>query len=42
MKKILFFTLVSIFANKIFAQNVGIGTTTPNASALLDITATNT
>jgi trimeric autotransporter adhesin len=41
MKKIFFFTLVTFFANNIIAQNVGIGTTTPNASALLDITAAN-
>jgi hypothetical protein len=29
MKKLLFFTLLCIFANNIIAQNVGIGTTTP-------------
>jgi hypothetical protein len=29
MKKLLFFTIATIFANNIFAQNVGIGTTTP-------------
>ena len=41
MKKLLFFTLVSIFTKNIIAQNVGVGTTTPNASAMLDITAAN-
>ncbi len=41
MKKILILVLLFIFANNIFAQNVGIGTTTPNASAMLDVAATN-
>ena len=41
MKKLLFFTLVIICTNEIIAQNVGIGTTTPNASAILDISASN-
>lgn len=39
---ILIFTLLCFFENKIFVQqNVGIGTTTPSASALLDVSANN-
>ena len=42
MKKILTLVLVTaFFTNSMHAQNVGIGTTTPNSSALLDITAGN-
>jgi hypothetical protein len=41
MKKLLFFTLSFFFAGNLIAQNVGIGTTTPSASAMLDISATN-
>ena len=41
MKKLLFLSLLFVFVNNIFAQNVGIGTITPDAGALLDITATN-
>jgi trimeric autotransporter adhesin len=41
MKKYLSFLLAVLLADNINAQNVGIGTTTPNASAILDITASN-
>jgi hypothetical protein len=41
MKRLLFLFLLSILANTIIAQNVGIGTTTPNVNAMLDITAPN-
>ena len=41
MKKILLIILLFNFANNIFAQNIGIGTATPNPSAMLDVTATN-
>ncbi len=41
MKKILLVCIVSVCAGKIFAQNVGIGTATPNANAQLDVSATN-
>ena len=38
----IFLTLFFVFENKLFAQqNVGIGTTTPAASAMLDIDANN-
>jgi|GEM_PF-913394 len=40
MKKILFL-FVSVLANHAFGQNVGIGTTTPNASSVLEINAAN-
>lgn len=33
--------LLFIWSNKLHAQNVGIGTNTPNASAILDITSNN-
>jgi len=41
MKKLLFLTLMMDIAINLAAQNVGIGTTTPNASAILDISSTN-
>ena len=41
MKKKFFFACLFFFANKIIAQNIGIGTTTPNPSAILDVVATN-
>jgi trimeric autotransporter adhesin len=41
MKKIIFLAAVFFFANKLMAQNVGIGTVTPNASAMLEISAGN-
>ncbi|MFZ1683220.1 MAG: hypothetical protein WAU88_03725 [Candidatus Zixiibacteriota bacterium] len=40
MKRILFFLLVAVSAQFVNAQNVGIGTTSPNASAKLDISST--
>ena len=40
MKRILFFLLVVIIAPLVNAQSVGIGTTTPSASAQLDVTST--
>jgi cytoskeletal protein CcmA (bactofilin family) len=40
MKKLLFFLLTFLVFQFTRAQNVGIGTTTPNAKALLDITST--
>jgi uncharacterized protein (TIGR02145 family) len=39
--KILFFAVIIFIATKLNAQHIGIGTTTPNAAALLDITSTN-
>lgn len=41
MKKILLSAALSVAVSCSFAQNVGIGTTTPNSSAALDITAAN-
>jgi hypothetical protein len=41
MKKMLLSIALLFAINIAFTQNVGIGTTTPNASAILDITATN-
>ena len=41
MKKTFFSLLILVFACNVNAQNVGVGTTTPNASAMLDITAAN-
>ena len=41
MKKILGFTLLFLFQQHLFSQSVGIGTTTPHASSLLDLTTTN-
>jgi trimeric autotransporter adhesin len=41
MKKLVFITLAFFFATDLMAQNVGIGTVTPNTSAMLDVTATN-
>ncbi len=41
MKKIQFLTLAIFFAGSIVAQNVGIGTTTPNASAALEVKSSN-
>ena len=41
MKKLIFFTTAIFFTLNIIAQNVGIGTTTPNISAMLDISANN-
>lgn len=41
MKNKLIIVLVCLFCQQLTAQNVGIGTTTPNASAKLEISATN-
>src|SRR5438094_780925 len=41
MKKYLFLILLSVICQLSFAQNTGIGTPTPNASAMLDITSIN-
>ncbi len=41
MKKILLVCILNVFAYTIYAQSVGIGTTTPNANAQLDVSATN-
>ena len=41
MKKVLFTLLVAITSFASIAQNVGIGTTAPNASAQLDVSSTN-
>ncbi|MES2773138.1 MAG: hypothetical protein V4722_03085 [Bacteroidota bacterium] len=41
MKNLIFFILVVISYNPVIAQNVGIGTTAPNASAQLDIASNN-
>ncbi|NOT50504.1 MAG: hypothetical protein HOP10_04415 [Chitinophagaceae bacterium] len=41
MKKLFFFLLTFITCQAITAQNVGIGTTNPNASAQLDVASTN-
>lgn len=41
MKKILFFLLTILISQFIHAQSVGIGTTSPDASAALDVTSTN-
>jgi len=44
MKRLLFVGIIAIFSLSLSVQaqnNVGIGTTTPNASALLDLTATD-
>ena len=42
MKKILFLSLISsLFLLTLSAQNIGIGTTSPNPSAKLDVTASN-
>ncbi|MBN2730062.1 MAG: hypothetical protein JXR53_12625 [Bacteroidales bacterium] len=44
MKRLLFIGIIAIFSLSLSVQaqnNVGIGTTTPQASALLDLTATN-
>ncbi|MES2773238.1 MAG: tail fiber domain-containing protein [Bacteroidota bacterium] len=41
MKKVPFIILVVLLVNTIHAQNVGIGTTSPHVSAILDITANN-
>lgn len=38
---VLCFAFFLIFANQISAQNVGVNTTTPNASAMLDVVSTN-
>ena len=40
MKKVLIIIL-TLFTTNVFAQNVGIGTTTPDASAMLEINAAN-
>ncbi len=40
MKKYVLFLAVMIMASNVIAQNIGIGTTTPNASAALEINAT--
>ncbi|MES2543763.1 MAG: hypothetical protein V4548_02680 [Bacteroidota bacterium] len=39
--KNLYTLTILLFLNNSFAQNVGIGTTTPDANAMLDITSTN-
>ncbi len=36
----LYILAIVLFTNNIFAQNVGIGTTSPNANAMLDVTST--
>lgn len=41
MKKILLGFILSVSITQLIAQNVGIGTTTPNASAQLDVTSTS-
>ena len=41
MKRFLLFIVLSIPVFNLFAQNVGIGTVTPNASAALDVTSNN-
>ena len=42
MKKIsILFTLLIFLSQAILAQNVGVGTTTPNANAILDVSSTN-
>jgi uncharacterized protein (TIGR02145 family) len=41
MKKIVFLSIVILFANICGAQNVGIGTLTPQTSAVLDVHSTN-
>ncbi|MFT6921456.1 MAG: hypothetical protein ACJA1C_000450 [Crocinitomicaceae bacterium] len=41
MKKIIFALSILVLSNGAFAQNVGIGTNTPDASAKLDITSAN-
>lgn len=41
MKKILLQVLLSFFVSSAVAQNVGVGTATPNASAMLDVTSAN-
>jgi len=41
MKKVLFFTISLMSAINLFAQNVGIGTSTPDASAKLDVVDAN-
>ena len=41
MKKIISFAVTCLFFNYLVAQNVGIGTVTPNNSAMLDVTAAN-
>jgi trimeric autotransporter adhesin len=42
MKRIILVTLLIVsFSKVLFAQNIGIGTTTPNASSILEIKASN-
>lgn len=41
MKRIIFFLLAGIVSQALTAQNVGIGTTTPNNSARLDVVSVN-
>jgi hypothetical protein len=41
MKKLLFQLLLPFFVTSAIAQNVGVGTAAPNASAMLDVSATN-
>ncbi len=41
MKQVLFFLLIAVTAQLVNAQNVGIGTTTPNPTAQLDVASTN-
>jgi hypothetical protein len=41
MKRILSICFMSMISSTAFSQNVGIGTTTPNASAQLDVTSTS-
>jgi hypothetical protein len=39
MKKIIFFFIAIIFLNQVHAQNVGIGTNTPNSNAMLEVSS---
>ena len=41
MKKNILVSMALILSNMLYAQNVGIGTNTPNSSAKLDVTSSN-
>lgn len=41
MKRLLFILITAGIMNSLFAQNIGIGTTSPNGKALLDVVSTN-
>ena len=41
MKKFIFLMLAFLSLLKSYSQSVGIGTTTPNTSSMLDVSATN-